>query len=258
MTKIFLAALVLFLICQAAPAEDEWQKFQSRHFVVYYKEAPESFAETVAETAEQLYEEIAESLGFTRYHGWSYDNRATIYIYRDHEEYTSYARRLRWSHGLANARIKEIRTYPSAHGFFDSTLPHELGHIIFREFVGLDANLPLWMDEGVAMFQEKAKRWGANKAVKKAIEDDMFIPLEELAAMRFTAETSDEIVNIFYAEAASVVYYMIVEQGESRFENFCRKLSDGMSFAEALDRAYPRFKGISDLNRQWVEYLKSQ
>ncbi len=164
---------------------------------------------------------------------------------------------MEWSGGLANIAKKEIHTFPSAAGFFDSTLPHELAHIIFREYIG-NNEVPVWLDEGVAMYQEKAKRWGANKVVTNAIKQDKFIPLMHLTTKRLSGEKSQEIINIFYAEAASIVYYMIVELGEARFENFCRKLSEGVSFEEALDGNYTRFRNINDLNDRWVEYLKAQ
>lgn len=80
----------------------------------------------------------------------------------------------------------------------------------------------------------------------------------QLTAARLNSEKSTEIVNIFYAESASIVYYMIVELGQARFENFCRKLADGVSFEEALDQNYSSFRSIQDLNDRWVGYLKSQ
>ena len=81
-------------------------------------------------------------------------------------------------------KAKTIKTFPEAHGFFDTILPHELGHIIFRDYIGFTINIPLWFEEGVAIYQEKAKRLGANKAVKEAIENGQFIPLSQLSGMR--------------------------------------------------------------------------
>ena len=49
---------------------------------------------------------------------------------------------------------KEISTYMWQEMLFDTILPHEMGHIIFREFVGYNKALPLWLDEGVACMQE--------------------------------------------------------------------------------------------------------
>lgn len=258
MKKLFLVVLFCFFAASLTFAKsDGWHKFDSRYFIIYYKNAPLDFVESVSDTASELYNEIPRNLGFIRYDSWTYDNRAAIYIYDDQQEYQTHAKNMEWSGGSANIAQKEIHTFPSAAGFFDSTLPHELAHIIFREFIG-NAQVPLWLDEGVAMYQEKAKRWGANKVVMKAIKAGTFIPLSGLTANRLSSEKSEEIINIFYAESASIVYYMIVELGEARFENFCRKLKDGVAFEEALDKNYGRFRNMQDLNDRWVDYLKSQ
>ena len=155
-------------------------------------------------------------------------------------------------------KLKIIRTFPSAHGFFDSTLPHELGHIIFREFVGFKGEIPIWFEEGVAMCQEKAKRWGAHDMVRKAIEDGTFKPLSELSLTRLRRRTSKDLIDLFYAESASIVSFMINELGEQRFVRLCRKLKDGGPFSWAIDSVYSRFKNVDDLNDAWVKYLKNE
>lgn len=254
---LLMIAFCVFGISIASADNAQWKKYNSRYFVIYYKNAPVDFVESVAQTAGELYENIPRNLGFIRYQGWEYDDRAAVYIYDDQAEYQRYAKNMEWSGGLTNVGHKEIHTFPSAAGFFDSTLPHELAHLIFREYIG-NTRVPVWLDEGVAMYQEKAKRWGANKVVMQALKSGQFIPLSELTANRLRSEKNKEIINIFYAEAASIVYYMIVELGESRFENFCRKLSEGVAFEQALDTNYSRFKNIEDLNMRWVDYLKSQ
>lgn len=244
-------------VSAAASAKSEWKEERSEHFVVFYKKAPLDFVKNVEKMAEQYYSEITEGLGFTRYQNWSYDDRAKIYIYDHQGDYVKSAKQNYWSHGVASARMKEIHTFPAAHGFFDSVLPHEMGHIIFREFVGHNINLPLWLDEGVAMFQEKAKRWGANNSVKDAIKAKKFIPLEELTYLGLSGSTSQEIVELYYAEAASIIYYMISELGEQSFSNFCKKLKQGSTFDNALSMTYLRIRNISDLNKFWVKYLEA-
>jgi hypothetical protein len=163
-----------------------------------------------------------------------------------------------WSHGAASPRDRIIRTFPSAHGFFDSTLPHELGHIIFREFLGFKAQIPAWFEEGVAMYQEKAKRWGSHAAVRGAIKDGTFKSLGELSITQLRYNTSKDLVNLFYAESASAVNFLITEYGQRRFVLFCRKLKEGGPFDWALDSVYVRFKTTDDFNDAWVKYLKAK
>ncbi|HLF17308.1 MAG TPA: peptidase MA family metallohydrolase [Candidatus Omnitrophota bacterium] len=253
--NIFIFFIVCCFFCVPAQAQ-EWNQHKSQHFVVYYKEAPVDFVKTVADNAEHYYQEIYSNLGFTRNRYWTADDRTQIYIYDDADDFVTEAREAHWSSGSALVRSKIIRTFPSAHGFFDSTLPHELGHIIFRELIGLDTQVPLWFEEGVAMYQEKAKRWGANQAVQQAMEQGEFIPLKELASFRPNQGTERKKVELFYAESASIVYYLIREQGSSRFLRLCRKLKDGVLFEEALKSVYIRFKNIDELDAAWEAYLK--
>jgi hypothetical protein len=242
----------------AAKPKSEWNEKKSQHFVVFYKDAPKDFVDEVIRSAEQYYIEITRDFGFTRYESWSYDSRAKIYIYKDQDDYVNSARQANWSHGAAFAKSKTIRTFPAAHGFFDSLLPHELGHIIFREFVGHNVSLPRWFEEGVAMYQEKSRRWGAHKTVKDAIDRGVFIPLKDLNRSLLDPKVTDEVVDLFYAESASVIYFLIKEFGENRFETFCRKLKYGSPFFEAMKGAYGRFGTIEELNQAWVDYLKKK
>ncbi|MDP8265989.1 MAG: peptidase MA family metallohydrolase [Candidatus Aceula meridiana] len=256
--KILFLAVLLSFLCFSTNlfAKEKWKEHKSRHFIVYYQKAPFDFIKTVDEAAEDYYYEITDNLGFSRDQIWSFDDRARIYIYDDSDHYVDSARQARWSSGSTILGSKIIRTFPSAHGFFDSVLPHELGHIIFREYVGFKTKIPLWMDEGVAMYQEKAKRFGVNGEVKRALENETFIPISKLSKMRLTRSSSRAAVDLFYAEAASIVYFLIADQGRFRFMSFCRNLKQGNSFEQSLHKAYGRFKDTDDLNRAWVNYLK--
>ncbi len=235
----------------------EWNEYKSAHFIVLYRDTPLSFVKSVADSAENYYREITMGLGFNREQNWMSEHRAKIYVYEDDKDYVRNAQQYQWSHGAASVREKTIRTFPAAHGFFDSTLPHELGHIIFHEYIGFDVEIPLWFEEGVAMYQEKAKRVGAHDTVAKALKNGQFIPLTQLTNMRLYSDTPTEQVQLFYAESASVVYYLINELGEYRFVRLCRELKSGGNFMEALASSYGRFASLDDLNRAWVNYLKS-
>jgi len=261
MKKIF--PIFLFLMClgfsdysEGKTAKDNWEEYRSSHFIIFYKDVPQDFIKSVENSAEGYYQEITRNLGLVREQSWTWDKRVKIYIYQDADDYVESSKQAGWSHGSASFLEREIHTYPAANGFFDSILPHELGHIIFREFVGSNSFIPTWLDEGVAMYQEKARRWGSNKDVKKAMEENKFIPLRELSMVKLYSNTDKEFVELFYAEAASIVYYLMTELGEYKFLDFCRELKSGKSFEGALKSSYIRFKDTDDLNKSWIEYLK--
>jgi len=257
--RILLISLVVGIATVlSAETKERWQEQRSRHFYIFYKSAPKDFVDAVEKAAEGYYDEIINNLGFSGYRRWSFEERAKIYIYDDREDYLNSAKQAAWSHGAAYFHQKTIRTFPAAHGFFDSILPHELGHIIFRDFIGPSASVPLWIDEGVAMYQERAKRWGAHKTVQAAIEQGNFIPLRQLSRIRLRGDLTQAEIDLFYAESASVINFMIKEMGEHRFRDFCRKLRLGQSFYQALKNAYARFSELQDLEDAWLNYLQRQ
>lgn len=237
-----------------SPSE-KWQEENSRHFIIYFKKAPKDFIKNVEVEAERNYDEISDNLGYFRSQGWLSDDRAKIYIYDDNDDYLRNKNTYKWSHGVAEPKDKVIRSFPSAYGFFDSTLPHELGHIIFREIIGFNVRVPLWFEEGVAMYQEKAKRFGSHKTVQDAYHNHIFMSVLELSHIDLTTGTDVKVVNLFYAESASIVYYMINELGKQRFVSFCDHLKETRDFEKSLDMAYGRFHSLDDLNKAWIKYL---
>ncbi|MFC1708546.1 peptidase MA family metallohydrolase [Candidatus Omnitrophota bacterium] len=255
---IFLLIIVSFLFCfRIYAAEKEWQEKKSTHFIIYYKKSVDrDFIEDIIETAERNYDEIAKNLGYYRYKFWLWDDRAKIYIYPDQPSFQKEMDQPSWSGGCASYQQKAIWTFPHAAGFFDSILPHELGHIVFREFVGFQSNIPLWFEEGVASYQEKSKRYAAKNIVKDLLVKDQLLGIEELAKVTNTNTMRDkERVEIFYAEAVSIIYFLINRYGNSKFAKLCKSLNDNMSFDKALKKSYYSITNTQDLEKEWIRYL---
>jgi len=236
--------------------EKGWDTEKSTHFIVYYKKAPEKFVKEAIDKAEEYYKSIADNLGFTRYDFWLWDKRARIYIYNDAQDYQDGTGKPAWSGGTAYYHEKVIETYPRAGGFFDSLLPHELGHIIFREFIGTRSNAPLWLDEGVAMYQEKAKRQNIKSKLLKAIEEKKFMSLEKLSQLNIGFVEDKDVVELYYNEAMSVVDYLINRFGQDNFAKLCQALKGRKTFEQAVIEAYRVFKSSEDLNKAWLKYIK--
>jgi hypothetical protein len=250
--------MTLFIIHTsfADEAKDAWQQTKGQDFIVYYRaDVPEDFVQTTLDTAQEEFKRVSENLGVTNQY-WAMDDKIKIYIYTDEDDYVKNGGQAGWSHGAAFAQAKTIKAYPAISGFFDTILPHELGHIIFRAYIGFTAEVPLWFEEGVAIYQEKAKRLGANHSVKEAITKGQFIPLTQLSGMRLYKNSDHQVVDLFYTESASAIYYLITELGEQEFYLLCKELKNNTPFEEALHKIYLRFKNIDELNKAWVEYLQ--
>jgi len=253
---LFLALIFIpFGIC-IAQQPDKWNAAKSTHFIVYYKNAPPEFIEPLMGKAEEYYNRIADDLGFSRYNFWLWDNRAKIYIHDNSGDYQSATGQPSWSAGCALTRDKVITSFPYAKGFFETILPHEMGHIIFREFVGLNNNaIPLWLEEGVASYQEKDKYSTADRSVKEAMEQGNFISLDKLPLFDARSITDNKSVQLFYNEAFSIVNFLIKKCGKDNFMLFCQNLRDKKNLERAIASAYP-FSNIRELDEAWQKYLR--
>jgi hypothetical protein len=236
----------------------DFSEKKSTHFIIYYKDIPEDFLDDVLEYSERYYDELTEKLGFRRFNYWTWDNRAKIYIFEDKETYEKEMNQPAWAGGSASYVDKTIWTFPQESGFFDTLLPHEIGHIVFREVVGAHRNIPLWLEEGVAQYLEQAKRIGAEKHVLSAMSEGAFIPFKELMEINGLTLRSRDDVKVYYAEASSLVNYLIQKYGVDSFNNFCSKLKDGKTFDNAISYAYFYIRNSSDLGEAWEQYLKDK
>jgi hypothetical protein len=278
--KIFLFIL-LGLSCLAANYAGDWHEKKSEHFVVYFAQDDE-FAQTVLDAAEKDYRNIAYDLGYARYSEfWTWDKRVKIYIFPDRNSFLKSTSQPNWSEGMADYTNKEIVSYVWGKGFVESLLPHEMAHLIFRDFVGFKGDVPLWLDEGVAQWEEEAKRKDMKSMIQRnfqldnllLVSDIMKLNIESLkdkqgVLIRSTRTKDDKdgviflsannLIELFYLESVSLVGYLIEKFGSESFSGFCRELRDGKGVEEALKIAYPlHIRSLREFEDGWREYLKS-
>jgi len=247
---LYLCVLVFTQFPAAAQAQ-QWNTSKSTHFVVYYKNAPQEFIEDVKDKAEGYYQDITSALGFLRFDFWLWDNRASIYIYDNADDYQSGTGQPAWSAGASMPRDKVIYAFLTEDGFFNITLPHEIGHIIFREFVGFDnPAVPLWIDEGVAAYQEAMQKGGLRGSLETAFRQGRLMPLVELGRVNPHNMADTAQVELFYAESVSVINYLIRHFGKDDFVSFCQALRDRRDLEKALSYAYS-LKSIRELENGW-------
>jgi hypothetical protein len=230
-----------------------WQVLKSAHFFIYYKNAPEETVNELIQKAEDGYDSIAKEFGFNRFNFWTWDNRAKIYLYDNQDDYRQATQSFDWSAGQVKIGAKLIQGFVAAPGFLNDILPHELAHIIFIEMVGFNnPAVPLWLQEGVATYQEK--NIGSVKAdLAGKINQGDYLDLRALNNFQIKTASSEN-VRLFYMESYSLVRYLIAEFGKEAFVNFCRLLRDNRNLIIALSRAYS-FKNLNEFEESWKKYI---
>ncbi len=235
----------------------DWKEIKGDHFLVYYMNN-EPHAKNVAHRAEGYYRRVADDIGYGRHSNfWQWDKRAKIYIHPTKEAFQKITGQPTWSDGMASYFNKEIHTIEGTEDFLEGVLPHEITHLIFRDFVGMSRHVPLWMDEGVAQWEETQKRQAAKEMVRELARTGDVYTVERLTRTDIRQETDPTRVTVFYVQAISLVDFLIGKYGTASFTEFCRNLRDGKKFEEAISAAYGQsFKTLEEMDIQWRKYLK--
>lgn len=236
-----------------------WAAHKTKHFVVLYS-GEDALARQVGLEAERHYVRIARDLGYTRYGNfWLWDDRATIRLYPSHSTYVRVTGAPAWSAGKANFARRDIETFVGSKAFLSRILPHELTHLVFRDFVGFEGEVPLWLDEGVAQWQEtRAAGSPVHRLARQMQRSGDLLSVDQLTRLDVRQAVSAGRARQFYVQAASLVAFVIDAYGTSGFQKLCTQLRDGKNLETALRFTYPRtIRTIEILNGAWQEHLES-
>lgn len=256
----FLSIAFIFMFLPSGFAQ-QWQELKGEHFIAYFTQE-QKFAKEVLDSAELYYKKIASDLGYPRYNDfWLWDKRVKIYIYPDYASYIKATGQPEWSEGMAEYKNKKIASFSGSKGFLKSVLPHEIAHLIFRDFVGFVGEVPLWLDEGVAQWEEESKRKDIKLMVKELYKEDSLLSIEDMMKLdiRKIKDKNAVYIRTYYLQSVSLVGFLIERYGSERFAEFCRQLRDGKTLEEALSFAYPTYiRSFKDLDNSWRQYLGKQ
>ncbi|MCD6459237.1 hypothetical protein J7L67_01045 [bacterium] len=230
---------------------------KSGHFIVKYK-VDNHFAADVIKRAEKYYYSIENDLGLSRFSGfWTWENRCIIMIYASQDEYLEKSGLPKWSGGGVDYSKRIMYTFPWSDKFLNIVLPHELTHIIFREYVKGNKKIPLWLDEGIAQYQERKGIGQTEKILRHAVRNNAYMPLEEFNQVYSLGDEHETgIVRIFYAQSESIVRFMIKKYGSQKFGQFVKQLKAGKTVEDALKFSYPQsIDSLDNLEKKWLEYM---
>lgn len=263
MSRIFtfnyspIIAWCLLSVCSNLAVADEWNVSKGKHFLVYFPK-DKKYSEKVLYHAEKSYSRIVDDLGFTKHDDfWVWENRAKIFLYPDRKSFIGATGAPQWAVGKANYRKKEIDGIDGDDVFLASVLPHEIAHLVFRDFIGFGEDVPLWLDEGVAQWEDEGGREKARQTALLLYRSGRLMSIVSLASVNVENIAGTGRAVEFYAQSVSIVGFMIEEYGTERFTGFCRKLKEGSSVDDALRFTYRgRVSNIAELESKWINSLE--
>jgi hypothetical protein len=132
-------------------------------------------------------------------------------------------------------------------------LPHEITHLVLYRHLGAEgyANLPSWLNEGLASYFEQRPDPAYTIALDNAESTNSWLALERLCDP-FYQMASDQ-VTLAYAESHSVTRYLVEAYGWSGMRTLLSAYADGLNCTRGLENAI----GIDlpTLEREWKVWL---
>jgi hypothetical protein len=262
---LFISAMALacLLVFHRSSRAEPWREVRSKHFRVFYVEGT-GFAQSVLNWAEIYYAQIRFELGLDHVVQrdrtlWQWDQRCRIYLFPSRQGYLQATEAPRWSSGAANYHRRVVYSFIGAAKFLESVLPHELAHLLFREFVGFEnPEVPRWLDEGVAQYAEADRREAALTVMQQGVIQGRYLSLDDLSRLAVNTAHGG-VAQTFYAQAATLVHFLIHQYGAHRFIEFCSKLRDGYDLERALSFATSSsLQSLGDLEAAWRQFLLQQ
>ncbi|MHB0996999.1 MAG: peptidase MA family metallohydrolase [Elusimicrobiales bacterium] len=174
-----------------------------------------------------------------------------VTVYLDAAEYRAKSGMPEWSGGAA---------YGNALLLFEgenlaAVMAHEMTHLVFNEFMGLSQAQALrWLNEGAAVYQE-----GRSNTASASYYDGLLknlvvrnpIPFSQMVNLAPQSENRAG-VEAWYAQAGSVVSFLVRQGGSFNFSLFLGRLKGGADTDRALAEAYPGvWKNLSDVEKAW-------
>jgi hypothetical protein len=135
-----------------------------------------------------------------------------------------------------------------------NAITHELTHLVIHQMTYNPYNwLPVWLDEGLAMYNQESIDSVFIYYLEKALRDNTLLSVRSLSSP-FSADA--EISYLSYAQSYSLVEYLISTYGQNKMLELLNTFKEGSGYDEALIKVYEF--DMDDLNDLWFDYITDQ
>jgi hypothetical protein len=208
----------------------DWETLQSENIFLYWYRGTEEYNRAFLEAAENARERLRNDVG-----AWPVLD-IHIYIYGSNADMKdALVGAPDWIGGLSfghNQRTILIGIDPGYEEWGKSTIAHELAHTAVDSIMGgCWATIPLWLNEGIAMYTEGEQEEEFELALEEAVYYDNLFSLRSIS-YQYQYRDGDPILT--YAESYSVVNFMVGEFGHVKIRHLLNRLGEGYTYDNAL------------------------
>lgn len=218
---------------------------------IFWYQGDDSFAEKLMDVCLEGLARLAQEIG-------AYTEKPIrIYVYASTADLQgAMVFSQEWTGGVAFAQfgIIAIAIPPTRLDWGERALVHELTHLVVHQATfGPYGQLPTWLDEGLAMYNEGELDPFLNSYLQRAIVQDSLISVRTLCSP-FSADP--EKAYLSYAESYGLVEYLLTGYGRNRMLDLLGLLREGSGYDEALSEVYGF--DINGLDARWRAALLSE
>jgi hypothetical protein len=226
-----------------------WRSLTEGLITLHWYQGDETFARELLKTAVQAQIQLKNSTGAEP------EKPLHIYIYASAQDLRgAMIFPQEWTGGVAFTRHSTISIgiAPAELAWGKRAMTHEFTHlIIHQQTFNPYGDLPTWLDEGLAMYNEGDLQASFASLLIKAIVEDKLISVRSLSSP-FSAFPEQAVLS--YAESYTIVAFLIGNYGQSKMLELLTAFRNGSGYDEALTKVYGF--DMDGLDSQWREFLK--
>jgi Peptidase MA superfamily len=228
-----------------------WQEITGGNINLHYYNGGISFGQQLHDAAVKALERLSQDVGV------SANSPVDIYVYANQSDMLAsilYAPAWVGGSAYAESNIVIIGIPPDQLDWGKSTEAHELTHVLVGHltFTCL-GEIPQWLNEGLAMYGEGGLQSDEQSQLDQARTVDTLPSLRSLSG-NFSAEGTRATLS--YAEAYSVVNFLIKTYGRDKMTALLLDLRDGQTADQALQAVYAF--NVDGLDAAWRTSIGAQ
>jgi len=226
----------------------KWQKISGNLINIYWYEGTQAFAQDLLTTAQEATARLEKDTGaFLR-------EDVHIYIYASSNDLRgSMIFPQEWTGGVAFTRYGTIAIgiSPLNLTWGKRAIAHELTHLVTHQMVLNPYNdIPVWLEEGIAMYNEGPLQSQFSVPLNKAIADNKLLSLQTLSS---PFSSFADVSYLSYAESYSAVEYLIKTYGKDKMLQLLETFRQGSTYDGALMKVYGM--DMRSLNAKWKQSI---
>lgn len=227
--------------------EHDWQTVSEDNIRIHYYGNDSAFGQTMLKSGLEGLRINKEQAGMTA------DAPVNIYVYPTYDDMRdAVLYEPQWTGGQAYSDFGIIIMGVSGDAAFDkATVIHETTHVLVgRNAFTCIGSIPTWLNEGLAVYSEGEMDASMKSQFDRAVRDNSLLPIRSLAGN--FSEIPDKAL-LSYAQAYSVVNFLIETYGQAKMSELLAALSDAEPIDAALQKTYSF--DTDGLDSAWRESL---